>query len=175
MSVHSDGTVVYARFGPAGGNRPSGPGQVQSFTLATKVQFDSNNQPTANSLNAVKNELGKSDLSPEKGQDPSSIRLNYFKTTPSETANLDQWIKQQQDASDHGQSPRYNVETNNCTMFCQRGLVVAAVLDQNQANHSSPAPNGFWRQLLELQSRTPCARTGATDSLGNSTEWSGCQ
>ena len=175
MSVHSDGTVVYARFGPAGGSRPSGPGQVQSFTLKAKVQFDSNERPTADSLNAVKKELGTSDLSPEKGQDPSSIRFNYFKTTPQETANLDQWIQQQQDASNQGKAPGYNVSTSNCTMFCQRGLVAAGVLDQNQANHASPAPNGFWWQLWQLQSREPCARTEASDDKGNSTGWSGCQ
>jgi RHS repeat-associated protein len=167
MSVHSDGTVVYARFGPAGGSRPAGPGEVQSFALNAKVQFDSNGQPTTDSLNAVKKELATS--GPEKGQDPSSIRINYFKTTPEETANLDQWIKQQQDASNRGQSPRYNVATNNCTMFCQRGLVVAGVLDQNQANHASPAPNGFWWQLWELQSRPVKACTSATDSFGNTT------
>jgi hypothetical protein len=171
MSVNSDGTVVYARFGPAGGSRPTGPGQVQSFTLATKVQFDSNERPTADSLNAVKKELGTSDLSPEKGQDPSSIRFNYFKTTPNETADLNAWIKQQQDGPYHG----YDVRSTNCTWFCARGLVAAHVLDQNQANHASPAPNGFWWQLWQLQSREPCARTGAYDDKGNSTGMSGCQ
>jgi RHS repeat-associated protein len=173
MSVHSDGTVEYARFGPAGGSRPTGPGQVQSFTLKAKIQFDSNGRPTGDSLNAVKKELGTT--GPEKGQDPSSIRLNYFKTTPQETANLDQWIKQQQDASNQGKAPGYNVVTSNCTMFCGRGLVAAGVLDQNQANHASPAPNGFWLQLSDLQSREPCARTEASDDKGNSTGWSGCQ
>jgi RHS repeat-associated protein len=173
MSVTSDGTVRYARFGPAGGARPSGPGQVQSFTLSTKVQFDSNNQPTADSLNAIKKELGTSDLSPEKGQDPSSIRLNYFKINDDETANLNQWITQQQNASDQGQAHHYNVDSTNCTWFCGRGLVAAGVLDQNQANHASPAPNGFYLQLLNLP--PPCARTAATDSQGNTTGWSGCQ
>ena len=175
MSVHPDGTVVYARFGPQGGDRPWGPGQVQSFPLNSKVQFDSSGQPTTDSLNAVKQELSTSNLSPEQGQDPSSIRLNYFKTTDAETANLDQWIKQQQDASNRGQAHYYNVTSTNCTWFCARGLVAAGVLDQNQANHASPAPNGFQWQLLELQSRQPCARTAATDSQGNTTGWSGCQ
>ncbi len=173
MSVTSDGTVRYARFGPAGGVRPSGPGQVQSFTLSTKVQFDSNNQPTADSLNAIKKELGTSDLSPEKGQDPSSIRFNYFKINDDETANLNQWITQQQNASDQGQAHHYSVDSTNCTWFCGRGLVAAGVLDQNQANHASPAPNGFYLQLLNLP--PPCARTAATDSRGNTTGWSGCQ
>jgi RHS repeat-associated protein len=173
MSVHPDGTVVYARFGPAGGSRPSGPGQVQSFTLSAKVQFDSNGQPTADSLNAVKQELSSSNASPEQGQAPSSIRLNYFKTTDAETANLDQWIKQQQDASNRGQAHHYDVDSTNCTWFCGRGLVAAGVLDQNQANHASPAPNGFYLQLLNLP--PPCARTAATDSQGNTTGWSGCQ
>ncbi len=172
MSVHSDGTVVYARFGPAGGSSPAGPGAVQSFTLSNKVQFDSNGQPTADSLNAVKKELATS--GPEKGQDPSSIRLNYFKISPQETANLDIWIKQQQDASNAGKAPGYNVVTNNCTMFCQRGLVAAGALDQNQANHASPAPNGFYRQLLELQSHQPCFTTSTDDGLGNRSQ-SGCQ
>jgi integrase/recombinase XerD len=47
------------------------------------------------------------------------------------------------------------------------------MLDQNQANHASPAPNGFYLQLLNLP--PPCARTAATDSQGNTTGWSGCQ
>jgi RHS repeat-associated protein len=175
MSVTSDGTVRYARFGPVGGNRPSGNGLVQSFTLNAKIQFDSNGNPTADSLSAVKKELGTSDLSPEKGQDPGSIRINYFKTTDQETANLNQWIDQQQAASNQGKATRYNVTTTNCTMFCARGLVAAGVLDQNQANHASPAPNDFWWQLQGLQKSQPCARTAAVDSSGQGTGWSDCQ
>jgi hypothetical protein len=163
LSVHADGTATYARFGPLGGNSPTGVGQVQSFTLETKVQFDSNRQPTANSLNAVKNELANSDLSPEKGQDPSSIRLNYFKTTDGETANLDQWIKQQQDASNRGQSPRYNVLTNNCAMFCTQGLVAGGVLSQSQANQSFIVPNMLWYQLNETQVQEPSATVTASE------------
>ena len=173
MSVHSDGTVVYARFGPLGGNRATGPGQVQSFTLKAKVQFDGNGRPTSDSLNEVKKELATT--GPEKGQDPSSIRLNYFKTTASETANLDAWIQQQQDISNSGKYHEYDVKSTNCTWFCARGLVAAGALDQNQANQASPAPNGFWRQLQQLQSSEPCARTSATDSSGQGTGWSACQ
>jgi len=55
-------------------------------------------------------------------------------------------------------------------MFCQRGLVAAGVLDQNQANHSSVAPNGFYWQLQDLQSRKPCFNTDARDSFGMSRE-----
>jgi RHS repeat-associated protein len=172
MSVHSDGTVVYARFGPKGGNRPTGPGEVQSFTLTTKVQFDSDGRPTPDSLSTVKKELATS--GPEKGQDPSSIRLNYFKTGPQETANLDQWIKNQQDASKGGQYHGYDVGSTNCTWFCARGLVAASVLDQNQANHANPAPNSFWWQLLQLQSRGPCFQTSTDDHHGN-VGASGCQ
>ena len=143
-----------------GGSRPTGEGLVQSFTLNAKIQFDSNGNPTADSLNAVKQELATS--GPEKGQDPSSIRLNYFKTTDQETANLDQWIKQQQDASNQGKSPRYNVLRNNCTMFCQKGLVTAGVLSQSQANHSSIVPNTFWNNLDQLQFQEP--KTSVTTS-----------
>jgi RHS repeat-associated protein len=165
MSVHSDGTVTYARFGPAGGSSPTGPGQVQSFTLSAKIQFDSSGQPTSDSLNAVKNELATS--GPEKGQDPSSIRLNYFKTTDAETANLDQWIQQQQDASNRGQSPRYNVLTNNCTMFCQRGLVAGSAMTQSQADKSSIVPNFFWYQLSQEPKAT--VTSSECDSLPDGT------
>lgn len=110
------------------------------------MQFDANGQPTADSLNAVKQELSSSSSSPEQGQSPSSIRLNYFKTTPSETANLNQWIDQQQAASNQNKSPRYNVLTNNCTMFCQRGLVAGGAMSQSDANHSSNVPNTFWEE-----------------------------
>jgi hypothetical protein len=151
MSVTSDGTVKYARFGPVGGGRATGEGLVQSFTLNAKIQFDSNGNPTTASINAVKQELATSDLSPEKGQDAGSIRLNYFKTTPQETADLNQWIDQQQTASDQQKSPRYNVLTNNCTMFCQRGLVTGGAISQSEASHSSIRPNTFWDQLNQLQ------------------------
>lgn len=149
MSVRSDGSATYARFGPVGGSRPSGDGLVQSFNLTTKVQFDSNGQPTPESLNAVAAELGNSGLSPEKGQDPSSIRLNYFKLSDGDTANLDTWIKQQQAASDQGKAPKYNVMTSNCTMFCQRGLVAGNAISQSQASKSSIVPNYFWYQLRQ--------------------------
>lgn len=172
MSVHSDGTVTYARFGPVGGSRSMGEGLVQSFTLTTKVQFDSNGNPTADSLNAVKKELGTSDLSPEKGQDPSSIRLNYFKTTDEETTNLDQWIKQQQDASNQGESRRYNVVTNNCANFCVSGLVAGSAISQSQANRLSFVPNTLFDELNQLQLSEPKATVTTTecDTLPNGTQ-----
>jgi RHS repeat-associated protein len=165
MSVTSDGTVRYARFGPAGGSALRGVGQVQSFTLNTKVQFDSSGNPTANSLNAVKQEL--STTGPEKGQDPSSIKLNYFKTTDEETANLNQWIDQQQAASNQGKSSRYNVLTNNCADFCLRGLVAGDALTQSQANHMSFVPNRLYFNLNQLQLQEPKASvtTSECDAL----------
>ena len=162
MSVTSDGTVRYARFGPVGGSRPFGKGLVQSFTLKTKIQFDSNGNPTAASLNAVKQELGTSDLSPEKGQDPSSIRLNYFKTTPQETENLNQWITQQQAASDQGKSPRYNVFTNNCADFCLRGLVAGGAIDRPWAQRLTNEPNALWF-YLDASPRLPEGHVSATE------------
>ena len=172
MSVTSDGTVRYARFGPVGGSRPTGEGQVQSFTLNTKIQFDSNGNPTPDSLNAVKQELGTSDNSPEKGQDPSTIRLNYFKTTDQETANLNQWIDQQQAASDQHKSPRYNVLTNNCANFCLRGLVAGDALTQSQASHMSFVPNFLWNDLSQFQSQEPKATvtTSECDTLPDGTQ-----
>jgi RHS repeat-associated protein len=163
LSVHSDGTTTYARFGPVGGGRPTGEGQVQSFTLNSTVKFDSGGQPTTDSLNAIKQELSSSNLSPEQGQDPSSIRLNYFKTTDAETANLDQWIKQQQDASNRGQAPNYNFLTNNCTMFCQRGLVAGNAITQSQADRYSIVPNIFFYQLNQEPKAT--VTTSECDTL----------
>jgi len=161
MSVTPDGTVRYARFGPVGGGRPTGQGQVQSFTLKTKIQFDSNGNPTPASLNAVKQELATS--GPEKGQDPSTIRINYFKTTPQETENLNQWITQQQNASNQGKAPKYNVLTNNCADFCLRGLVAGDALTQSQANHMSFVPNFLWDDLNQLQSQEPKATVTTTE------------
>jgi hypothetical protein len=105
-----------------------------------------NGPVSADSLNAVKKELATSKDSPEAGQDPSTIRLNYFKTTSSETANLDQWIQQQQDASNRGQAGTYNFLTNNCAQFCQRGLVLGGAITQSDANHMSNVPNTFWAE-----------------------------
>jgi RHS repeat-associated protein len=172
MSVTPDGTVRYARFGPVGGGRATGVGLVQSFTLQTKVQFDSQGNPTLESLNAVKEELGTSDLSPERGQDPTSIRLNYFKTTDQEMANLNQWITQQQSASNQGKSPRYNVLTNNCADFCIRGLVAGSAISQARANHMSFVPNTLFDELDELELDEPNATvtTSACDTLPDGTQ-----
>jgi hypothetical protein len=165
MSVHSDGTVIYARFGPSGGGRPFGEGLVQSFTLQTKVQFDANGQP-ADSLNAVKKELATS--GPEKGQDPSSIRLNYFKTTDGETANLDLWIQQQQEASNQGKAPKYNFYTNNCADFCVRGLLAGGAISNTKARQAGNIPNDLWLFFNEPPKAT--VKVTACDTLPDGTQ-----
>ena len=143
--------------------KPFGQGLVQSFTLKTKVHFDSNGQPTADSLKAIKVELGTSPNSPEAGQDPDSIRLNYFKTSSLETENLEQWITYQQEQSDGESSPTYNVLGYNCAMFCVRGLEAAGVIAPQVEGLYTHVPNDLYDQLSAQQNLLPKGTVKVTE------------
>ena len=124
--VHSDGSATYARFGPAGGNKPSGSGKVDTQGLKP-VQFNPNGLPTDASYKDLADEVGKIE-----GQSASTVGFNYFKTSEADSTALENWIKQMQAASDRGQAPQYQFNTQNCATFCIAGLLRAnAIKNEN--------------------------------------------
>jgi hypothetical protein len=92
---------------------------------------------------------------------PNTVRINYFKTTPEETANLNAWIAQQK-----ANAGKYKFCTRNCANFTARGLVAGGALTQPQANKLSIDPN---LMFLQLQQNCHTEQTSTTiyDSNGN--------
>jgi RHS repeat-associated protein len=123
LSVHSDGSVTFAEFGPRGGNRPWGVGNVHTLSSSNgqlpTLKFDGNRYPTQQSLSALKNKLAQSE-----SVNPNSIKIAYFKTSASETAALDEYIATWVAAAKTGKL-RYLVIGPNCAWFCQNGLKAA--------------------------------------------------
>ena len=161
LSITPDGSAQYARFGPSeqtasGGWGLDEPGQVQTSTALPTVQFGANGLPTDASMTALKDALAKIE-----NVSPSTVRINYFKTTPQETANLNAWIDQQK-----ANTGRYKLCTRNCANFTARGLVAGGALTQSQANKLSIDPN---LMFLQLQQNCHTEQTSTTiyDSNGN--------
>jgi RHS repeat-associated protein len=147
LSIHSDGSTTYGRFGPAkqdlkGGYGLNEPGQVDVKGPADmpKVEFGSNGLPTAASYAALEKAVAAAE-----GVNPSTVRLNYFKTSESETAALDEYIKQKQ-----AKPGRYGVCDRNCATFTMGGLMSAGVLQRWQANFISIDPNSMFKDLSGL-------------------------
>jgi hypothetical protein len=139
LSIHQDGSVTYARFGPVatdnenafgldalGEVRSAGPDQLPNVT------FGANGIPTAASLANVVAALKSTGVEPSA--DPSQTRINYFKTSESETANLDEWIQEQARASTRKGASFYQFCSNNCATFVHQGLVAGGAIKPNQAN-----------------------------------------
>jgi len=161
LSISPDGSAQYARFGPAeqtasGGWGLDEPGEVQTSTTLPTVQFGANGLPTDASMAALKGALAKIE-----NVSPSTVRINYFKTTSQETANLNAWIAQQK--AIHA---KYKLCSKNCANFTAGGLVAGGALTQSQANKLSIDPNAMFR---ELQQNCHTEQTSSTiyDSNGN--------
>ena len=141
VSINPDGSAEYATFGPAqqtalGGWGLDEPGQVQTSTALPTVQF-ANGLPTDASMTALKGALARIE-----DVDPSTVRINYFKTTSRETASLNAWIKQRQ-----ANPGKYKLCSRNCATFTARGLVAGGGLTQSQANKLSIDPNRMFHQI----------------------------
>jgi len=138
-SVHADGRAQYARFGSRAGGKPFGPGEVKAVSLS-RVQFGPNGLPTDASYRKMAEEIAAFE-----GQDPATVRMNYFKTTEAETIALDEMIRRNREASGRGQAPEYDVTQRNCATFCIAGLVQSGVVD---GTHLSLIPNRLFELLL---------------------------
>ena len=136
MSVHPDGSVTFAQFGPQGNAKPYGTGEVTSWSSGTgdlpTLSFDLNGYPTSASLSALESKLGSLE-----GVSPGSIKIAYFKTNSSETAALDQYISQWLAASKTGKLT-YLFTGPNCATFSQAGMKAAG---QPDFHGQLPIPN----------------------------------
>ncbi len=90
ISVHQDGTAVYAREGPLSDGVPIGANEIQTLPLPN-VEFGADRLPTAASWNTLAEAIG----SFEK-QDPGSINFAYFKTSEADTLALDNFLRAEQ-------------------------------------------------------------------------------
>jgi RHS repeat-associated protein len=142
ISVHRDGRAQYASFGPRGGGRPFGEGEVKQQALST-VQFGGNGLPTDASYTELVQQVAKIE-----GQDPSTVRMNYFKTSETETMALDAWIQRNKAASDRRQAASYDVTRQNCATFCIAGLIQGNAIENKGL---SLTPNILF-ELLSLRS-----------------------
>lgn len=88
ISVHSDGSATYMDYGPRGGGKPVWGGNYNVVALTTKLAFGSNGVPTASSAEALIEELAGIE-----NVDPNTVGFAYYKTSPAETAALDQYIQ----------------------------------------------------------------------------------
>ncbi len=121
ISVHSDGTAIYARFGPKTEGQPIGPGQVQSVGMP-KVEFGPDGLPTKASYEKIARAVARFEH-----VSSGKVDFAYFKTSSAETAALDAWIRTMQEASDKGHAPLYVGVGQNCLIFCLGGLSAANV------------------------------------------------
>ena len=129
--VHSDGSATYARFGPKGGNKPFGPGQVDTQTLKP-VQFKADGLPTDASYKQLAAEVGKI------GQPADDVGFNYFKTSETDSILLQDWIRRIKEASDKGQAPDYDVTRQNLCDFLYRGLIAGHAINKDQPVNRTP-------------------------------------
>jgi RHS repeat-associated protein len=141
ISVQADGSAQYARFGPLHSSSPGDQGKVDVQPLSS-VRFRSDGLPTDASYKQIASQVAKIE-----GQDPSTIRMNYFKTSGSDTDALNVWIARIKAASDAGKAPDYDVSSQNCATFCRIGLVQARAIHNIKLSN---IPNVLFNQLSLL-------------------------
>ncbi len=152
--INPDGSAQLASFGPAvkdavglwgaGGE----PGQVQTYPLPT-IQFGADGLPTDASMAALRSALAKDMSTKGETVNPNTVRINYFKTTPQETANLETWIAQQKSLP-NWYSALCVRGSRNCATFTGQGLVAGGAITQSQANGLSIIPDEMFDELEML-------------------------
>ncbi len=141
ISVQADGSAVYARFGPVHEKTPADQGKVDVMPLSS-VEFKSDGLPTDASYKQLVDQVAKIEK-----QDPSTVRLNYIKTSDAETAALNAWIQRIKDASDAGKAPYYNVTSQNCATFCKAGLIQGNAIPNGKFSN---IPNTLFNELTPI-------------------------
>ena len=190
ISLHADGSATYADFGPATSDIPLWRGKVAATQNLPRVEFV-NGAPTAASLSALVSRVAKIE-----GVDPSTIRLNYFKTSEAETLALDSWIQNAKAQSDSARGPfcLYVALGNNCANFAEAGLEAGGAITPGQVAdlnwRQSSIPNSLYPSLKSfasfsvdefdlqrLEEQCPNATVTTHDSLGDfsTTTTSGCR
>jgi RHS repeat-associated protein len=135
MSVHSDGSATFSY--------KDGEGQIHMDDSLPKVQFDSNGTPTADSYASLAKAVADFDTAPGQAPiDPASVGFVYFKTTDSETANLDQYIAQH-----WGNQEKYRLIGKSCLDYAVGGLNAAGVTNRVPYAKHFAIPNNLWLWL----------------------------
>jgi RHS repeat-associated protein len=134
ISLHADGRAEYARYGPVGGGKPYGEGQVDVYPLGT-VRFGPDGRPTEAAYYDLEQQVAG-----YEHQNPTTVRMNYFKTTEAETQALDSWIQLIKK-----KAPYYNVTDQNCAVFTIVGLLQANAIKNGNI---SLVPNTLFNLLF---------------------------
>ena len=84
----------------------------------TPLAFRSDELPTDSAYATLIREVAA-----VEGQDASTVRLNYFKTSEADSIALKGWIERIHKASKARRAPAYDVTRQNCATFTICGLV----------------------------------------------------
>jgi hypothetical protein len=125
------------------------PGVVNEYDLSTKVVFGQNGLPTKDSLAALAKEVAGKETTP---QDPSSIRMNYFKTSNADTIRVKNLMNDLKGKN----FPYFCISKNNCAGFTTMMLQVGGAINGATQGALSIDPNAlFWElELLANQNYT---------------------
>ena len=135
VSIHDDGTAVYARFGPVGGGRADGPGQVDVYPLAP-IPMGGDGVPTDAGYASLTLQVAA-----REGQDISTVRMNFFITSESETYAMDAWVQRIQ-----ARPPWYFFNSQNCATFTIVGLLEGHAITNSNI---SIIPNRLFFELAD--------------------------
>jgi RHS repeat-associated protein len=138
--VNHDGSATYARFGPQHASSASDAGKVTIVDLKP-VAFNSSGLPTDDAYKQLASEVGQIE-----GQPTSTVGFNYFKTSDSETAALEQWIQ----GWKARQAPHYDVNGINCAAFCIAGLIKGGAIGTGPLGRVVLIPNRLFDILSHL-------------------------
>jgi RHS repeat-associated protein len=138
LSIHKgSGDATYSRFGPMSAGSPAGAGEVRTDYELPTVKFGADAALTQA-------------VADYEGVDSNTVGIDYFQTTDSETSNLDEYIRQRQEASDAGKSPNYCVIGSSCRDYALGGLVAGGAIESWRTQFFSAAPNDVLHQLSGL-------------------------
>jgi hypothetical protein len=156
LVISSDGSTTFASFGPAsrglsnyfGAASPGLLSVANSTTTSMSplptVQFGANGLPSTDSAKALIYSVAKIE-----NVDPTSVKLNYFKTSDADTQTLRNFVAQERQAIAEGRGAfcQYNVVATNCADFTAAGLLKGNAITAQQFNTLSPIPNVQESQL----------------------------
>ena len=122
IAVGPDGSATYERFGPSPASMLAAPGVATETPLSTKVTFGKDGLPTPDSYAALAKEVGSLE---KPAQDPSTIKMNYFKTSAADTLRLENWM----DAEQGLNGPYFFcMAGGNCAGFTVAGLSIGGAI-----------------------------------------------
>jgi hypothetical protein len=172
MTVHSDGSVTYSRMGPATAGRPYDVGEVKTSqpSQMPKVEFTPEGVPTSESYAALAGAVAVFESGIEGVQlNPEMVSFLYFKSSPSETAALDQYIQQHTAKSTAKTLGKYLLIGNSCRDYAVGGLIAGGQIGTYVASNLSVVPNIMYLQLSIFANAAVWSSAGSTSS-----SWTWC-